>query len=105
MLLAFEHGFYWRQGRRFQSDNIQDRALAVAAVDNASWWIRGSRTVERYDRIGDPRQATDLWSGEAWPEERLHRRPQARPGTPLIENHNTVFEQLRALGYLEDDGT
>jgi arylsulfatase A-like enzyme len=105
MLLAFEHGFYWRQGRRFQSDNIQDRALAVAAVDDASWWIRSSRTLERYDRTHDPRQATNLWNGEAWPEERLHRRPQARPVTPLIEDHNTVFERLRALGYLEDDGT
>jgi arylsulfatase A-like enzyme len=100
-LLAMEHYFGWRDGRRDTSAEVLALPRELAVIDERGWYLSGEREDELYD-LGDLEQRvnrlTDVRQAAVW-RERIGERPRARPESERATEDAQLDGALDALGY------
>jgi arylsulfatase A-like enzyme len=101
-LVAMDHAWLWKDGRRELAPEIQPLPLSIALIRGDRWYLHTDSHDELYDLASDPHQARDLAPGardrDAWQRE-LAQYTSERPTTPLRDPDAQLEEKLRALGY------
>jgi len=95
---AHEFFHYWEQGKRRDTERTPKKSLAIARIDSRYWYIQGQSGEELYD-VAD-RQQSELLSDSPGKVPRPTLRQTDIDSAPLEEDEK-VFEQLRALGYIQ----
>lgn len=105
-LFAFEHGYYWKHGKRRVRTEDQSKNPAVAVILGDNWYIRSVFGEELYNDVADPEQRRNLVDvepgGRELMGELVRQRREYRPARAKALLGASLASQLRALGYLDD---
>jgi arylsulfatase A-like enzyme len=99
-IMASEHRYYWKAGKRRTVSKPSEEPTTSARIDARFWYIEDLDGEQLY-RLSDKRQEKSLV------EELNMRRYPNRSSTPRVSQPSQVepsaelIEQLRALGYVE----
>jgi arylsulfatase A-like enzyme len=97
-LLAMEHYFSWRDGRRETSPEVRALPREVAVIDGEGWYVAGDGTEELYAPEDARQERNDAARAAAY-RARLAGRPLERSASGPAEEDEALGDALDALGY------